>query len=628
MLNSLRGKVTALIAGTLVALLSACGDGNKDQPPISPPVVVTERTTVMVYSIVSNLTSGTDDLIQELRALKSTTGFNIILQTGGGQLSSKYRVNNRYRVDNNGQLVALAVDPNAVMTTTSALRDFISSAKVTYPADRYHLILVNHGGYGYYGQDDRDKSKFLRPSDIAQVVRDAGIKLGIIGFDTCLLATATAAKDFQAVAEYFIASEEIGWSGGGSGWDFTKLQGLKNFPSAYEATAMSIVDGYMARNIGRQKTASVIKLANISAYLSANDVLAQRLTALLTSDAAGNEVKKRIANARKQSYSFGSFLDDDFVFDVDALSFLQKLKAQNIGAATNSQIDITIASLQQAIIYSKQMLTPSANGLSVVIPTVKVSSEIDRTVSASLSMVNSAAISGFINQYKGLLKQFKGAVGAQETTTKVISGIGCIVGITCKLGQTVSHAVGGKVSGVADKPDELQAAFGIIGPNSSSAVLVQKLDTLAGGQYSYTWDRQVYTLNGLENVVFLSATDAFGERIGRMPFSINNEKWIAIFSEKNSVQTLLSLIKSPAEGEAVGGQMTVETVFQNASASVGTYIGTINGAGEITTVPTGSVSNALSIQISRKAPGYTPWISSSAVSHSGEAESSQPLQVQ
>lgn len=61
------------------------------------------------------------------------------------------------------------------MTRKSALTDFISFAAGQYPADRYFLILWDHGGgtMGGYGYDELYEDESLSLADLSEAVQKA-----------------------------------------------------------------------------------------------------------------------------------------------------------------------------------------------------------------------------------------------------------------------------------------------------------------------------------------------------------------------------------------------------------------------------------------------------------------------
>ncbi|MGW8392905.1 clostripain-related cysteine peptidase [Pseudoduganella sp. HUAS MS19] len=536
----------------IALVLGACsGGGNNgpDKPPADLPLT-SSKTTLMVYSVVSNLSAGTDDLLNELRSVGSTQDFNIVVQTGGG--SGGYRDNSRFRISNQGGFEALPVRATSLMTTTAELEDFVNAAITRFPANHYHLILVNHGGLGVYGQDDRDPSRQLSPQDIASVIKRTGIKLDLLGLDTCLLATSIVAQEMAGAAKVLLASEEIGWSGGYSNWDFGQLRNLKTSPGATVAVAKALADSYIARapSVGLRKTISVIDLAKAQSYFSRYEELLNRLTTLLTADAAGNEVKKRIANARKRSYPFGSFLDQNFRYDVDVRQFLELLRAENIGASTNSLIDSTLSEYASAVLYSRNALVPSATGLSMVVPAFTSKGSISGTINTASAMVTGSASRPFLAKYGAIVSSFATPVSATERTTVVASGTGgCIVGVTCKPGQIIVSAKDGVLLGSVELPDEIASVSAYL--QTAEGILLQSRDLpLDGTDFRYQYDGQTYKVNGLDTFASVGQPDTGDARAVRLSLYIDGKPYVGLLLDNGRDQlAITSLSRLPEAGE-------------------------------------------------------------------------------
>ena len=104
------------------------------------------------------------------------------------------------------------------MTDPATLADFIRYCKETFPADRYALIMWDHGGGSLagYGYDELYGAKGAMTLDkFCDALNKAGCRFDFIGFDACLMATVETAVAAEPYADYLIASEEtepgVGW---------------------------------------------------------------------------------------------------------------------------------------------------------------------------------------------------------------------------------------------------------------------------------------------------------------------------------------------------------------------------------------------------------------------------------
>ena len=137
------------------------------------------------------------------------------------------------------------------MGDSQTLCDFIDWAAGAYPADRYILVLWDHGG-GYNGvcfdeTADYDSLTIHEVNDAlyAYQQRHPSFRLDIIGFDACLMATYEMAAHMASYADYMVASEELE---PGIGWNYQGWIGdLAANPEMSSADiAVSIADQFMA----------------------------------------------------------------------------------------------------------------------------------------------------------------------------------------------------------------------------------------------------------------------------------------------------------------------------------------------------------------------------------------------
>lgn len=223
------------------------------------PVDTEEPTwTVLIYANGDNNLTGNllFDML-EMEYFGSDENFNVIVQADFDSTysavlnefnipqSSQDRVT-RYRIIesndlNSGKFTtpSLEVLPEKDMDDPMVLKEFLGWGITNYPADRYGLILWDHGGQFFgFGGDHQNGQRpgwsGLFTADIKEVLsetlQDKGInKLDFISFDTCLMGGVEVLVDFHELCEVYIANPEIDY---GDGWDFKNALGyLKDFPS-------------------------------------------------------------------------------------------------------------------------------------------------------------------------------------------------------------------------------------------------------------------------------------------------------------------------------------------------------------------------------------------------------------
>ncbi len=150
------------------------------------------------------------------------------------------------------------------MANGATLVDFATWAMSTYPADRYVLVLSDHG-MGWPGgwsdqsppQQDSGKAPLISAMDgdflflseldgaLAEIRQRSGLdQLDIIGMDACLMSQMEVYTALQPYARYALASEEVEPS---LGWAYTGfLQELVNNPDmSPEQLAADVVSTYV-----------------------------------------------------------------------------------------------------------------------------------------------------------------------------------------------------------------------------------------------------------------------------------------------------------------------------------------------------------------------------------------------
>lgn len=199
------------------ALLFGCNDSSKnDNSASSEPA---KTTTFMVYAVGSNLESngllGSVNMLEMLGASEGDTNTTIIMQTGAAKHIMENPVisfgdNQEFPVPvkdwstiqlhkiHNGAVTTLDNNlgksciqgeniPDCTPMNKGNITEFIKKAAAYAPADRYVLILWNHGGGSIGGYGDSANSSTV--IDIKNAVAESGIHFDIIGFDACLMST-------------------------------------------------------------------------------------------------------------------------------------------------------------------------------------------------------------------------------------------------------------------------------------------------------------------------------------------------------------------------------------------------------------------------------------------------------
>ncbi|MBQ6216995.1 MAG: hypothetical protein IJK53_06375 [Erysipelotrichaceae bacterium] len=326
-----------------------------------------DNVTIMVYMCGSDLESqaamGVYDL-QEMASARIADNVNVIVYTGG---TTKWhtdiisnRVNQIYQVVGNGQIGCLVdnagtgsmVDPNTLVS-------FIEFCEENFEANRYELILWDHGGGSVsgYGYDEKYPNRgSMSLAQLDDALTEAGVSFDFIGFDACLMATTETALMLSEHADYMIASEE---SEPGIGWYYTnwlsKLSQNTSMPTV--ELGKNIADDFVSmcssKTPNQTATLSVIDLAEIE------DIVPDVLTEFSRSTNQLIDTDFRtVAVARKGSREFAQ---QNYIDMVDLVDLASKL-----GTEEGNHL---CQSLMSAIKYNNTSRGISnAYGLSIYFP--------------------------------------------------------------------------------------------------------------------------------------------------------------------------------------------------------------------------------------------------------------------
>ena len=310
-------------------------------------------TTIMMYMCGTDLQSACVQDMYEMASVDVPDEVTIAVQAGGAYEWDDSDLTgeaiNRFTItyDSFNDLETL---PWASMADEQTLYDFIDWAVDAHPADRYILVLWNHGG-GSTGvcfdeTADYDSLTIHEVNDAlyAYAERNPDFHLDIIGFDACLMATYEMAAHMASYADYMVASEELE---PGLGWNYEGwIADLAADPEMdSEAIAVSIADNFMAAcladNPNDYLSQSVINLRAVPELKNQLETFAAYLT-----DALEHGQLPTISRSRQRMYSFGKFSDASSD-QVDFMAFLDATRqfAPNMA----SQLEATY---RQCIAYS------------------------------------------------------------------------------------------------------------------------------------------------------------------------------------------------------------------------------------------------------------------------------------
>ena len=341
-----------------------------------------KSVVVMEYIIGADLEDRTGCASANIRMMQDATkkgdALTFVLEAGGskrwftpGITENGY---GRYIV-RNGE-VEMEKNLNLeTMENPAELTDFIKWTKENYPADRYMLVLWDHGGgvpYGYgidelaHRTDAGERTGFS-VSEIADAVKNSGVKFDIVGFDACLMQEIEIANAFEPFADYYLASEE---TEGGYGWYYTSAFGklAENPGISSEEFGKDIVAAYdqfnRAINDGKAQITTTLSFVDLTrvrpAYEKVTGIF-EKANAAIKADAADFA---ELGLAAMNSYTF---VDD---MQLDLVDFIDKLDDTDVddSICSRQEKEDAMNALKACVIYRNRDSAEGVNGMALALP--------------------------------------------------------------------------------------------------------------------------------------------------------------------------------------------------------------------------------------------------------------------
>ena len=355
-----------------------------------PPINNTAEWTVMVYlDADNNLESAGIDDINEMEMVGSSSDVNIVVQvdripysvlaannqgyaddTSNGNWTNtrRYYITQDFdTVQINSQLKSDLGELN--MGDPQTLVDFANWAVTEYPAEKYLLVIWNHGGGfrspAYTAKDiawddtsggDRITMPELEYA-LSAISTQMGKKIDIVGMDACLMAMTEVAYQIKDYADILVASEE---NEPGDGWPYDTILGqlVVNLATSPKQLATDIVDKYIFSYPYGNVTQSAIDLS----YMDTLTSQLSNLALAIMDDSLTHKSKYILASVSSQYYGDPDFIDL-YDFCNQLLAYSNSLEVKNI--ALNIQQTLNYAVIKSG--YSSGSVSGS-KGLSIYFP--------------------------------------------------------------------------------------------------------------------------------------------------------------------------------------------------------------------------------------------------------------------
>ena len=341
-----------------------------------------KKVVVMEYVIGSNLEDDRGLASINIKQMKDATamgeGVDFVMQAGGSgrwfTSGMKDATVGRYLISGGKFETVGMLDSTMCMSEPKNLTDFIKWAKKNYPADRYMLVLWDHGGgfasgYGVDGLNDRaeEGETTMKASEIIDAIKNSGMKFDLIGFDACLMQDVEYANALEPYADYYLASEE---TEPGTGWFYAAGFGkLAEDPTlSSEEFAKSLISSYdqshRVRNNGEPDHSSTLSLVDLTLVKPVYEQLTDFYEKSADVIADKPSVYANMSAARAGSYQFA---DEE---QVDLVSYLTNLKQAdyNQQVATDEELDRIADTAKACVVYRNSDSADGINGLAIDFP--------------------------------------------------------------------------------------------------------------------------------------------------------------------------------------------------------------------------------------------------------------------
>lgn len=346
-----------------------------------------KSVVVLTYIVGADLEDHGGYASANIRQMTESTyegdALTYVVQAGGSKRWFTPGIDNatygRYEIKGGKLKEVESLSDDMCMSDKKTLEDFLLWAKDKYKADRYMLVLWDHGGgvamgYGIDALNEREKKSesdygSINTSDVVEAVKKSGITFDLIGFDACLMQDIEVAKALEPYTDYFLASEEVE---GGYGWYYTSGFGkLAADPGmSTEDFAVDMLSCYDQLNTivkdegGKPDTGATLSLVDTTMAKPAYEEFEKFL------DNAGDklvedpEVYADMAVAGTNAYNFNEKLQIDLI---DYLKTLNKADYDE-DIASEEKMKALINRIRACVLYRNKNSAKGINGIAFAFP--------------------------------------------------------------------------------------------------------------------------------------------------------------------------------------------------------------------------------------------------------------------
>lgn len=356
------------------------------RPPVDPvrQSQTTAAWTVMVFIAGDNNleAAGLYDL-NEMEVVGSSPDVNIVVEIDRSNdyvdWDGDWTEGRRYYIqqDDDLETISSPVVQNLGEINSgdaNAVADFATWGITTYPAQKYMLVLWDHGGGWISHSSDDDSGDDLTLSELRggldRVIADTGIgKLEVIGFDMCLMGQLEVFETLTPYANYGIASQE---NEPGAGWFYVFLDELVKKPSMNGAELGQYVVDYFAaffEEIWERDELYSLGVVDLSQAPAMSAAINRFAAAIRANPAAA---LSPVADARNNTIGYGGF-DDPQYYDVwssvDLYRFAELLSTISTGSDVQTAAQGVMQAVDQFVVRERHAEPlEGSHGVSIYFP--------------------------------------------------------------------------------------------------------------------------------------------------------------------------------------------------------------------------------------------------------------------
>ena len=470
-----------------------------------------DQVTVMVYmcgtDLESNYGMGTADL-NEMAYAAHSDNVNIIVETGGTKRWKNSVVssssNQIWRVSDRSLQKLEGNIGRKSMTDAGTLAEFIQYCSKNFPANRYILIMWDHGGGSYagYGYDEVFPNGSMTVDKIAAGLKAGGVKFDIIGFDACLMANMETAIAVEPYADYLLASEE---TEPGTGWyhvDWLSQLAQNSSVSSLDL-GKTVIDGFCTTkqsNYASSADKYTLSIVDLAEFKSVVPDKLTNFSKMLTKQVQSNNYQT-VADARSATREFASSQRIDQIDLVHFCNTLNTPEAKELASA-----------IQSCVKYNRTRNINNAFGISIYFPYRNI-----RRVSSMVQIYDNI---GFNSEYAGAVKSFATLQSSGQAANNYTS-------------SSLFDLLGGGSVSNGTPFDALDLSSFLGGGQSSNVIDISSLLGGGGGVDTATYDL-ISTLLGARS--HLDSSDlVLTEKNGTKVLTLSEEDWKLVQDVKLNV---------------------------------------------------------------------------------------------